>query len=236
MAINTVPNVKICGIRSMEVLQAITHLPITHIGFVFAKSKRQVTPAQAGEMIRFLQTKAVAGETVPLTVGVFVNPSEEELTETLQAASLDIVQLHGQETPEFCSWVKERFGVQVFKAVPLQKTHDAVPASSSVAEQLDHYAGSIDAVLLDTYDPVYGGGSGTTFAWNCIPPYQDWVRRTGVKLLIAGGLEPGNVAQLIADYQPDGVDVSSGVETDGVKDISKITAFVERVIHHGTST
>jgi phosphoribosylanthranilate isomerase len=235
MAAHMAPTAKICGIRSIDVLQAIAHLPIAHFGFVFAKSKRQVTPEQAGELIRFLQAQALTGAAVPLTVGVFVNPSEHELTQTLQLAPLDVVQLHGQETPAFCSWVKEHFGVQVFKAVPLQKSENAVPIGTQVADQLNRYRGSIDAILLDTYDPIYGGGSGTTFAWNCIPPYQEWARGAGVKLIVAGGLEPGNVAQLLADYQPDGVDVSSGVETDGVKDISKITAFVERVIHHGTS-
>jgi phosphoribosylanthranilate isomerase len=236
MASSAAPTVKICGIRSIEVLQAIAHLPITHIGFVFARSKRQVTPEQAGEMIRFLQKKALTGEEMPLTVGVFVNPSEDELFQTLRTAPLDVVQLHGQEPPEFCKRVKEHFGVLVFKAVLLQKSKDRIPTFAEVAKQLDVYRGDIDAVLLDTFDPVFGGGSGKVFAWNCIPPYQEWARQAGVKLLVAGGLQPDNVAQLLADYQPDGVDVSSGVETDGVKDISKITAFVERVIHHGAST
>jgi phosphoribosylanthranilate isomerase len=236
MASSAAPTAKICGIKSIEVLQAIAHLPISHIGFVFARSKRQVTPEQAGEMIRFLQKKALAGDDIPLTVGVFVNPSEDELFQTLQTAPLDVVQLHGQESPEFCKRVKERFGVLVFKAVILQKSEDRIPTVASVAEQLDVYRGSIDVVLLDTFDPVYGGGSGNAFAWNCIPPYQEWAREAGVKLLVAGGLQPDNVAELLMDYQPDGVDVSSGVETDGVKDISKITEFVERVIHHGAST
>jgi phosphoribosylanthranilate isomerase len=236
MASTAAPTAKICGIRSIEVLQAIAHLPITYIGFVFARSKRQVSPEQAGEMIRFLQKKALTGDHIPLTVGVFVNPGEDELLQTMQIAPLDVVQLHGQETPEFCKWVKEHFGVLVFKAVHLQKSEDRIPAIAAVAEQLNVYRGNIDAVLLDTFDPVYGGGSGNVFAWNCIPPYQEWAREAGVKLLVAGGMQPDNVAQLLADYQPDGVDVSSGVETDGVKDISKITAFVERVIHHGASS
>jgi phosphoribosylanthranilate isomerase len=236
MASTAAPTAKICGIRSIEVLQAIAHLPISHIGFVFARSKRQVTPEQAGEMIRFLQNKALTGVDIPLTVGVFVNPSEDELFQTLETAPLDVVQLHGQETPKFCKRVKERFGVLVFKTVILQKSEDRIPTVAAVAEQLDVYRGSIDAVLLDTFDPVYGGGSGNAFAWNCIPPYQEWARKAGVKLLVAGGLQPDSVAKLLTDYHPDGVDVSSGVETDGVKDISKITAFVERVIHHGAST
>lgn len=235
MAAYTRPTAKICGIRSIDVLQAIVHLPIAHLGFVFAKSKRQVTPEQAGELIGFLQAKALGGSVIPLTVGVFVNPSREELSHTLRFAQLDVVQLHGQESPAFCSWVKQHFGVQVFKSVPLQKSDDSVLTAAAVAKQLELYQGTIDAILLDTFDPVYGGGSGTTFAWNCIPPYQEWARSAGVKLIVAGGLEPGNVAELIADYQPDGVDVSSGVETDGVKDVFKITAFVERVNHHGTN-
>ncbi|MBP1994734.1 phosphoribosylanthranilate isomerase [Paenibacillus eucommiae] len=224
------PTAKICGIRSKEQLQSIVHLPIAHIGFVFAKSKRQVTPEEAGEMIAYLQELASSGAAVPLTVGVFVNPSEEELERTLRLAPLDAVQLHGQESPAFCSIVKSRFGVQVFKVVPLQKLEASIPSSDAVAWQLDPFRGHIDVLLLDTFDPVYGGGSGKTFAWDCIPVYKEWTLSAGVKLLVAGGLEPGNVAQLLIDYEPDGVDVSSGVETDGVKDLAKIKAFIERVI------
>jgi phosphoribosylanthranilate isomerase len=231
----TATTAKICGIQSVDMLASIAHLPIKHIGFVFAKSKRQVTPIQAGEMIRYLEREASTGASVPLTVGVFVNPTEEELESILQLAPLNVVQLHGQETPMFCRLVKERFNVQVFKAVSLQKSAASAPAYDEVAEQLNPFQGVIDAILLDTFDPVYGGGSGKTFAWDCIPVYQEWASKAGIKLLVAGGLEPDNVAQLIADYKPDGVDVSSGVETDGVKDVAKITAFVERVNHHGAS-
>jgi phosphoribosylanthranilate isomerase len=229
----TAATVKICGIQSMDMLASITHLPIAHIGFVFAKSKRQVTAEQAGEMIQYLKRIALNGVSVPLTVGVFVNPDEEELERILQTAPLDVVQLHGQETPDFCGLVKGRFGVQVFKAVSLQKSNAADLSYEEVAEQLDPYLDTIDAVLLDTYDPIYGGGSGKTFAWEYIPVYQEWANGAGVKLLVAGGLLPDNVTQLLSEYQPDGVDVSSGVETDGVKDVAKITAFVERVNHYG---
>ncbi|MDU0199975.1 phosphoribosylanthranilate isomerase [Paenibacillus sp. MAH-36] len=229
MPADTMPTVKICGLQSVEVLKSVIHLPIDHIGLVFAPSKRQVKPDKAAELISYLRNEADHGISVPLTVGVFVNPSQEQLKEIMEVAPLDIVQLHSQETPEFCKWVREQFDVQVFKSVSISKSENKIPSSSEVAAQLDPYIGSVDAVLLDTFDPVYGGGSGKTFAWDCIPVYQEWARKAGVKLLVAGGLQPDNVDQLVEAYRPDGVDVSSGVETDGVKDIAKITAFVERV-------
>ncbi|MDD9267650.1 phosphoribosylanthranilate isomerase [Paenibacillus sp. GCM10023248] len=229
MVTGAAPTVKICGLQSVEVLKSVIHLPIDHIGFVFAPSKRQVTAGKAGELIRYLKGEAEQGRAVPLTVGVFVNPTKEELADIMKAAPLDVVQLHSKETPEFCRWVREQFQVQVFKSVSISKSENRIPTLEEVADQLDPYAGAVDAALLDTFDPVYGGGSGTTFAWDCIPVYQEWARGAGVKLLVAGGLQPDNVDQLVEAYRPDGVDVSSGVETNGVKDIAKITAFVERV-------
>lgn len=229
MVAGAAPTVKICGLQSVEVLKSVINLPIDHIGFVFAPSKRQVTADKASELIGYLQGEAASGTAIPLTVGVFVNPTKEQLTEILAVAPLDVVQLHSQETPAFCRWVREQFQVQVFKSVSISKTENRIPTPEEVAAQLDPYAGMVDAVLLDTFDPVYGGGSGTTFAWDCIPVYQEWARRAGVKLLVAGGLQPDNVNQLVEAFRPDGVDVSSGVETNGVKDIAKITAFVERV-------
>ncbi|GFZ89781.1 N-(5'-phosphoribosyl)anthranilate isomerase [Paenibacillus marchantiophytorum] len=229
MAVKTVPSVKICGLQSVEVLKSIVHLPIAHIGFVFAPSKRQVTAEKAQELISYLKSEAMNGVPIPLTVGVFVNPSEEQLTQILAVAPLDVVQLHSKETPAFCRWVREQFHVKVFKSVSISKSDNRIPLLADVSAQLDPYIGTVDAVLLDTFDPIYGGGSGTSFAWDCIPVYQEWARKAQVQLLVAGGLQPDNVNELVSAYQPDGVDVSSGVETDGVKDIAKITAFVERV-------
>lgn len=87
------------------------------------------------------------------------------------------------------------------------------------------YAGTVDAFLLDTP----GGGTGRRFAWDVIPGYAAAARELGVPLFVAGGLDPGNVTDLVGRYGPDGVDVSSGVETDGAKDPAKIAAFLERV-------
>jgi phosphoribosylanthranilate isomerase len=206
---------------------------VAYAGFVFARSKRQVTPQQAGQLIRELRgDNGVPADSRPLAVGVFVDATLDQLTSVLAEAKLDVVQLHGGESPELCAASRDRLGVQVFKAATIARDSRHVPTDDEVARQLDRYKGAVDAILLDTHDPVYGGGSGTTFAWECIPPYQRWARAAGVKLLVAGGLTPDNVASLLAEYRPDGVDVSSGVETDGAKDLAKIADFVERVTHH----
>lgn len=216
--------VKICGLQSVEVLKSMINLPVDYIGFVFAKSRRQVTPEQAAELTGVLK-QWKSGET-PSSVGVFVNPSLEELEDLLHTVKLDVVQLHGQESPKFCREVKESFPVSVFKVISVQ--NEGPPEEHVTA--LDSYTGCIDGLLLDTYDPVYGGGSGKTFAWDAIPVYTAWARAQGIPLFVAGGLDPSNIGELLRLYHPDGVDVSSGVESaPGVKDIVKMTAFVERV-------
>lgn len=223
--------VKICGLKDAETVKAVLHLPIDHIGFIFAKSKRQVTQAEAGELVRAVRAGRESGLPVPQTVGVFVNPTEERIAEVLREAPLDVIQLHGSEDPAFCRRVRETFGVRVLRVFSVAGSETggepAGPAESPEAA-LSPFAGCIDGLLLDTA----GGGTGKTFEWSRIPDYLAWARRTGIPLLVAGGLTPDNVADLLAEYEPDGVDVSSGVETDGVKDIAKITAFVERVKRH----
>ncbi|WP_135551514.1 phosphoribosylanthranilate isomerase [Paenibacillus cymbidii] len=218
--------VKICGIRAPETARELNRLqlPIDHVGFLFAPSKRQVTPRQAGELIALLRGDggAAAG---PLAVGVFVEPTEELLRETLAEAPLDVLQLHGNETPAFCRQVRETFGLAVFKVVSVASGGEP---EADPLEAVEPYRGAVDAILLDTHDPLLGG-TGRTFAWERIPAYAAWAADAGVKLLVAGGLRPDNVDELLREYRPDGVDVSSGVETDGHKDIAKIKQFVERV-------
>lgn len=216
--------IKICGLQSVEVLKSMINLPVEYIGFVFAKSRRQVTSDQAAKLTSVL--KQWKNGRIPSSVGVVVNPTMEELKELLHTVELDVVQLHGQESPQFCREVKEGFPVSVFKAVSVHSDRSPI---EQIAE-LEQYAGCIDGLLIDTYDPVHGGGSGRTFAWDVIPLYKDWTSRHGIPLFVAGGLDSSNVGELIRDYEPDGVDVSSGVEhAPGEKDITKVTAFVERV-------
>ncbi|WP_426453589.1 phosphoribosylanthranilate isomerase [Paenibacillus sp. S-38] len=227
--------VKICGLQTLSHVEAVAKLPVDYIGFVFARSKRQVAPRTAGELIRAMRDASAGRAPSPGVVGVFVNPSHEDLASVLEEAPLDVVQLHGQESPVFCREVKERWPeVKIFKVFSVSggavdEADGTVQAGTGAAARLEPYRGAVDGLLIDTFDPVYGGGSGKTFAWDAIPPYLEWCRGAGIPLLVAGGLQPDNVGELLGAFAPDGVDVSSGVETDGVKDLVKITSFVERV-------
>jgi phosphoribosylanthranilate isomerase len=216
--------VKICGLQSVEVLKSLQPFTPDYVGFVFAPSRRQVTAEQAAMMLECLPEKVQS-------VGVFVNPSLEELAKLLSVAELDVIQLHGQENPEFCQWVKGEF--------PAQKVWKALPASPETGSEKDAmqllrpYAPWVDVFLIDTYDPSAEGGTGVTFPWERIPWYQSACNELNIPLFIAGGLNPDNVSELMDGYAPYGVDVSSGVETDRVKDPVKMGRFIERVRTHG---
>lgn len=212
--------IKICGIQTVDSAIAVGRLQPDLIGFVFAPSRRQVTPEWAGRMIHALQQS----DSRALAAGVFVNPDMAELEAVMEKAPIAVIQLHGQETPEFCSSVKARFsGVSVYKVVSLAA--DADVTGQGVAELIADYQGAIDAIMLDTQ----GGGTGRTFNWSLIPKCAAVAANIGIPLFIAGGLHPDNVGELVMNYRPDGVDVSSGVETDGQKDLNKIRLFMERV-------
>ncbi|MDG0813093.1 phosphoribosylanthranilate isomerase [Cohnella rhizosphaerae] len=228
------PAVKICGIMRAETLKSMDGMPVEYIGFIFApKSRRYVAPELAGELIRASRESRMAGGRPPLAVGVFVDPSLETLEATLTAAPLDVVQLHGKgETPDFCREVARRFKVEVWRALSAGGEEQASDGSADDAEvpdagpaRLAAYAGAVSAVLIDTA----GGGTGRAFPWEVIPAYERAASETGIRLFVAGGLDPDNVIELLSAYKPDGVDISSGVETDGVKDATKIAAFAERV-------
>jgi phosphoribosylanthranilate isomerase len=219
------PQVKICGIREEQTILAMAGMPVDLIGFVFAPSKRQVTAEKAARLCAVARGVNMNEGRPPRAVGVFVDPTLEELERALAQAPLDIVQLHGRETPAFCRQVRERFGVEVWRAFPVEERETDPESGLTGAERLAKYEGAVSAVLLDTA----GGGTGRTFRWALIPSYQARARAHGQRLFIAGGLTPDNVSGLLASCLPDGVDISSGVETDGAKDIRKIAAFAERV-------
>ncbi|MCQ4085790.1 phosphoribosylanthranilate isomerase [Saccharibacillus sp. JS10] len=220
---NQVPQIKICGIRTPEALLKAAQLNINYVGFVFAPSKRQVSPEQAATLIQALPQHSNLQ-----TAGVFVNPTVSELKKVLTVAPLDILQLHGQESPELCQQIGDNFQRPIFKSVPIigeDHSESHVDRAEKVAKA---YEGVVQALLIDTHDPEYGGGSGRTFNWDVIPFYQKAAQKYGLQLFVAGGLNPDNVQELVGNYELDGIDVSSGVETDGHKDIAKMTTFVER--------
>ncbi|WP_235946595.1 phosphoribosylanthranilate isomerase [Paenibacillus glycinis] len=214
--------VKICGLRDAATIRTMDGLPIDEVGFVFAKSRRQVTPALAGELIAEVRALRNRDGCIPRTAGVFVDPTMDELRAALALAPLDVVQLHGDESPQFCLDVKQAFGIDVWKVLSVTE-RDAVDPSTDGPDRLEPYRGSVDAFLIDTA----GGGTGRTFAWHVIDRYM--AAAAGLPLYVAGGLHPDNVEELLSRHAPDGVDVSSGVETDGLKDSTKIRLFAERV-------
>lgn len=221
MVRNPSTTVKICGLMTTDIIDGLQGLSIDQVGFVFAASRRQVTPERAKELIIQLK-QTFEKDRCPLTVGVFVEPTIEQLSKVLALAPLDVIQLHGKEDAIFCKQVKDQFGKQVYKVVSIGQGAEAIESTKAY---LHPFRSVVDAILLDTA----GGGTGKTFDWSVIPAYLDWAREACIPLIIAGGLEPDNVAVLVETYRPDGVDVSSGVETDGKKDPDKIKRFVERV-------
>ncbi len=173
------------------------------VGLVFAPSRRLVVPERARE---------IAGVLPPFIakVGVFVDEERGRIDELIATCGLDAVQLHGAETPQFCAG----FRVSVIKAI-------RVKDASSLDVLRDYRVG---AFLLDTYDAAALGGTGTTFDWSLATRAAQTHR-----VILSGGLTPGNVADALTRVHPYGVDVSSGVETDGRKDHAKIRDFIRRV-------
>lgn len=202
--------IKVCGIKNRETFEHVQALPVEYVGFVFAPSKRQVTAEQVAEL-----TRGYVGTGTRKLVGVFVNHSIEEIGRIAEIAGLHVLQLHGDETPEVCQQLRERTGLAVWKAWGVR--HDERDA------ELATYHGKVDAVLLDNER----GGTGERFRWESIPHLREVL--PDVPLFVAGGLNADNVGALLETYAVDGVDVSSGVETDGTKDPEKISCFVTRV-------
>ncbi|MEQ4315915.1 phosphoribosylanthranilate isomerase [Pseudomonas syringae] len=197
---------KICGITRIEDALAAVEAGADAIGLVFyPKSPRAVTVLQARAIIAALPPFVT-------TVGLFVNASRCELNETLDAVALDMLQFHGDETPEECDGYHRPY----IKAL-------RVKAGDDIASACRAYRNA-RGVLLDTYVEGVPGGTGETFDWALIPDDLD------KPVILAGGLTSANVAQAIAQVRPYAVDVSGGVErSKGIKDREKIFAFMSAV-------
>ena len=144
-------------------------------------------------------------------VGVFVDETPEHIAQVLKRVPLDVIQLHGSETAEIVSGVRWRTGLPIWKAVRVQN-----PEEIAAAQQL-----GADRLILEGHVPGQAGGTGVTADWNLIAG-----ARPSQSFLLAGGLTPENVAEAVSLVQPDGVDFSSGIETDGVKDYEKMKQIV----------
>lgn len=204
-----VPRIKICGISTPQALDACIAARVDFVGFVFyPPSPRNITPSDARELAA--RTAERAGK-----VGLFVDADDLEIAEAVQAARLDAIQLHGKETPERAAQVKARFGLPVWKALPVASAYD-------VERALD-YRQAADLILFDAKTPkgALPGGMGLAFDWSLLAGYRDlpgWG--------LAGGLNAGNVGDALRITHAPLVDTSSGVESaPGVKDVDRIAAF-----------
>lgn len=198
--------VKICGITSVADGLAAAEAGADMIGLMFyERSQRHISFELATEISRSISPFV-------LKVGVFVNPEEDDVLRAISECGVNLLQFHGEETPEFCT----RFGVMSMKAFRVRD------AGSLLA--LPDYP--TDAYLLDAYSPDAHGGTGAKFNWDLALE----AKQHGKPIFLAGGLTPENVGAAVRQVQPFAVDVSSGVESaPGKKDSAKVRAFIHAV-------
>ncbi|KAA0875856.1 phosphoribosylanthranilate isomerase [Nitrincola tapanii] len=198
--------VKICGITRLQDALAAVEAGADALGFVFyPPSPRAVTPAQAAEIIAALPPFVT-------TTALFVNAQRNEIDEVVALTQVDLLQFHGDETPEFCQSVQKPF----IRALRVKPETDLQAAAQDYA--------AARALLLDTYVAGVPGGTGAVFDWQLIP------ETLRPKIVLAGGLTPQSVAQAVAQIRPWAVDVSGGVEqAPGIKDAQKIQEFINEV-------
>ncbi|MFK5923885.1 MAG: phosphoribosylanthranilate isomerase [Verrucomicrobiota bacterium] len=207
---NTVA-VKICGITRAGQAQQIVELGADAIGINFwPKSKRHIDIEQARPWLDELKDSVTR-------IGVFVNPTSDEVIRILESGAIDHAQLHGDESPQMLDELLQK-GLSVYKALGIKTADDL--------DKIDAYPGN--AILLDAYAPSEYGGTGEAFDWNL---GKRAVERfsTQKKIILAGGLTAENIAQAIAQVSPFAIDTASGVESDtpGIKDLDKVRLFIE---------
>lgn len=193
--------IKICGLMGLEDVKAANEVKPDFVGYVFAESRRQVTFMQAEEM-----TKQLAEGICP--VGVFVNERQDKIVRLCEKNIIQYVQLHGDEGEEYLVSLRKKIQKPVIKAVRVQSTEQIL-----MMEQL-----SCEYLLLDTYTKNSYGGNGTSFQWDQIP-------RLKKPFFLAGGITCENLLQAV-EKGPFCLDVSSGAETDGRKDIEKMRRLI----------
>ena len=208
--------IKICGLSEVQHALAAAEAGADFLGLVFAPSRRQVSAEKALQVVEAVR----ALKPSQVVVGVFVNSAVDEVNRIADYCHLDWVQLSGDETWHYCQQIER----PIIKAIHVSNTRTSEEISSEIAigHQLlpqEDFVCLLDSRVADTY-----GGTGQAFDWQLAKEVS-----ATFPVLIAGGLNPTNVGQLIREIQPWGVDISSGVETNGQKDTAKIKAFIQVV-------
>lgn len=206
--------VKICGLtreRDIEIVNR--HLP-DYAGFVFSESRRRIAAGKAAELCAGFDRRIKKA-------GVFVNEKLSDVLEIAAMCRLDVIQVHGDESPEFISCLKKKLpGVEVWKAVRVRDANSITKIRDYFMEQ-EYFP---DAIVLDAYSNKGYGGTGKTFDWKIAKEAA-----VNCRIILAGGLAPENVKEAVEIVCPYAVDVSSGVETEGYKDEIKIRDFINAV-------
>ena len=198
--------VKVCGMRDAENIREVEALGVDWMGFVFHRT----SPRFVGELPDYLPQRAKR-------VGVFVDETEEQIMETVQLFRLDMVQLHGQETPDFCNRIRSK-GLKVIKAINVQNRFPS--------EEVSFYEGACDYFLFDTKTPL-PGGSGQKFDWSSLSAY-----RGTTPFLLSGGISPDDADRVEAFVHERciGIDLNSRFETSpAYKDIHLLQSFIDKI-------
>jgi phosphoribosylanthranilate isomerase len=207
-------DIKICGIKTPDILSAATNAGARFVGFVFVpQSPRYIHPEQARLLARQIPTGV-------RSVGLFSNPDDETLSKFLSAVPLDFIQLHGTESPARVQDIKSRHAIPIIKAFSISSAEDL--------QQMESYMSVIDWILCDAKAPAGSditGGHGVPFDWQILVG-----KKFKKPWMLSGGLTPDNICDALDILSPDAVDVSSGVESArGVKDAEKIKSFILKV-------
>jgi phosphoribosylanthranilate isomerase len=203
--------VKICGITQAEQGRAIAQLGASTLGFIcVSASPRYVTVDRIRTIIKGLAPHS------PTLIGVFANASTDEICRVVSQTRLTGVQLHGGESPEFCQQLRQFLPrIELIKALRIRTSDDLTI--------VEGYTGVVDTLLLDAYHPQQLGGTGQTLDWSSLTSF-----RPSLPWFLAGGLNPDNITQALTQVQPDGIDLSSGVErSPGDKDLTLVARLLE---------
>ncbi len=203
--------IKVCGLRRTEDIEYANLLKPDYVGFIFADSKRQVSKEEAKEFKEELNSEIK-------TVVIFVNQGIDDIIDIVNLIELDVVQLHGDEDQIYIDKLREKLksvktDTEIWKAIRVKNQMSLEKIKSL----------KVDGILLDTYSIKAYGGLGESFDWDMVKNLK-----LDVKLILAGGIDENNIKEAKDKIAPDIIDVSSGVETDGMKDYKKMKLLIER--------
>ena len=201
--------IKICGLRSKRDIEIVNRYKPDYIGFIFAPSKRVITKEEGKEFIELLDKDIKS-------VGVFVNEKFEKVIEIAEYCNLDIVQLHGEESVEYLKKIDKKY--EVWKAFSVKSSE------KKLKNKLEEYREVSDLFLLDAYSKDARGGTGETFDWELIEGISKKNR-----VALAGGIKATNIKKAVDLVQPEIIDISSGVEVEGIKDEKKISEIMKKI-------